>query len=149
MISHTTRGANLFFICFPTSYHCPSLALRFLFLCVFFRIFAFIESAALCFVQSPFDMHVAWQSCTCDSSSELPTTTVCVLFFFHLYFLFHWRSPFPGIVYQSLPFPFGMCMVITYTVEANETTEIGWLGMYSNCCGQTTSGLSPDQPPVS
>ena len=34
-------------------------------------------------------------------------------------------------------------------VEPNEKIEVGWLGMYSNCCGQTTSGLPPDQPPVS
>ena len=35
-------------------------------------------------------------------------------------------------------------------VEANETTQkVGWMGMYCNYCGQKTSGLPPDQPPVS
>ena len=36
-------------------------------------------------------------------------------------------------------------------MEANETKKdvIKWLDTYSNCCGLTTSGLPPDQPPVS
>ena len=39
---------------------------------------------------------------------------------------------------------------VTVPAEPNETTvEVWWWCMYSNCCGQATSGLPPDQPPLS